>query len=180
MTDRVPENDIIVSIAEDPYAGKGNKKSGAFGLFKAAMYMMRKGPKEKAVKNYSIPDQDSNANWKKLVGSMRPLHMQEGVPSPPSSVGSDCTPTRRGMYDETIVLESPATPASSASMSQYASAVSLRDLVDSSDDEEEEDPDEVFDAVCGDEMIDVKAEEFIAKFYQQIRIQNTTNPARKH
>ncbi|XP_073038004.1 uncharacterized protein [Primulina eburnea] len=180
MTDRVPENDVIVSIADEPYAGKGNKKSGAFGLFKAAMFMIRKGPKEKAAKNYSIPDEDSNANWTKLVGSIRPLHMQESVPSPPSSVASDRTPTRPEMYEETIVPASPATPFSSASMSQYASAVSLRDLMDSSDGEEEEDPDEVFDAVCGDEMIDAKAEEFIAKFYEQIRIQNTTNPARKN
>lgn len=56
-------------------------------------------------------------------------------------------------------------------MSQYASANNLQELYGESSDDEEEDPDQVFDAIGADEMIDAKAENFIAQFYEQMRRQ---------
>ncbi|XP_073148322.1 uncharacterized protein [Henckelia pumila] len=161
----VQEEEDPISAVKTPTKDEKNKKkkkkSGAFGLFKAALSMMRKRPKDPTSYEKSTP-----ANWTKLVDSVRPLHSQENIPSPPPSVNCESAA-------ETIKeMISPPSPA--ASMSQYASASSLRDLVDSDDEEEEEeeDPDEVFDALCGDEMIDAKADEFIAQFYQQLRLEN--------
>lgn len=63
-------------------------------------------------------------------------------------------------------------------MSQYASANNLQELYGENnindDDEEEEDPDQAFDAMGGDDMIDAKAEIFIAQFYEQMRLQKWT------
>lgn len=66
--------------------------------------------------------------------------------------------------------------------SRYASAMNLRDL-DACDEEDEkkndnaadddDDDDCEFDDSAGDSMIDVKAEMFIAQFYEQMRLQNT-------
>ncbi|XP_073310987.1 uncharacterized protein [Primulina huaijiensis] len=161
--------DPIAAVKPPTKDKKKKKKSGAFGLFKAALSMMRKRPKDPISYDKSTP-----TNWTKLVDSVRPLHSQENIPSPPPSVTSESSPTRPYAAENMKEMIPPASPAASSSagtMSQYASAASLRDLVDSSDDEEE-DPDEVFDALCGDDMIDAKAEEFIAQFYQQIRLQN--------
>ena len=164
----MPENDVNMNelkatTADLPplKAEKRKKKSGAFGIFRAALHILRKKPDEKeaAKKKTAEPD----ANWKKIVGSMRPLHVQT-----PQSPMYQMSP----MSDD---FPSPASPAASSScgtMSQYASALNLRDL-DNCDDEEG-DPDEVFDAITGDDMIDAKAEEFIAQFYKQIQIQNTS------
>ncbi|KAG8389542.1 hypothetical protein BUALT_Bualt02G0240100 [Buddleja alternifolia] len=152
---------------------------GGFGIFKAALFMLRARPaaagekeKKKSIGKQNSITASNNANWTKLVGSMRPLHMQEVTESPPSSVAPDSPPPMKHHQQQP---ESPATSSSGGTMSQYASASSLRDLYNSSDeeDEEEEDPDEVFDAICGDEMIDAKAEEFIAQFYKQIQLQKT-------
>ncbi|KZV52934.1 hypothetical protein F511_18046 [Dorcoceras hygrometricum] len=149
---------------------KTKKKSGAFGLFKAALSMMRKRPKDPVSYDKSAPT--PNGNWTKLVDSVRPLHSQENIPSPPPSITSEYSAGES--LKEMVPPDSPAPSSSAGTMSQYASAASLRDLVDSSDDEEE-DPDEVFDALCGDEMIDAKAEEFIAQFYLQLRLQSKGN-----
>lgn len=177
MSEFMPVNDVTIGNNMEELENTGDvtaalpplkaekrkkKKSGAFGIFKAALYILRKKPDEKeAAKKKSA---ESDGNWKKIVGSMRPLHVQETPQSPmyQMSPASDDFP-------------SPASPAPSSScgtMSQYASALNLRDL-DNCDDEEE-DPDEVFDAITGDEMIDAKAEEFIAQFYKQIQLQNTS------
>ena len=80
--------------------------------------------------------------WKKIVHSLRPLHLQEMSASPRvHAFGAD----------------SPAA-SSSGTMSQYASVNNLRDLCN---EEEEWHPNVVFGAIEGDEMIDAKAEEFI-------------------
>lgn len=189
MTESMPENDVFVSknVEEEEYTAvaavdppadrRRKKKSGAFGIFKAALYMMRKrrGDKKSSAKiNLVEPDAviaadiDQNPNWTKLVGSVRPFHLQEITESPPSSPEAK----------EMVPPASPAASSSRGTMSQYSSAASLLDL-DNSSDEEEEDPDEVFDALTGDEMIDAKAEEFIAQFYKQMQLQ-TTNRYHNH
>lgn len=164
------ESEDSVAVADLPpmNAEKRNKKkkSGAFGIFRAALHILRKKPDEKEEARKKMKTAESDGNWKKIVGSMRPLHVQDTPQSPMCQMSpmSDYFP-------------SPASPAASSScgtMSQYASALNLRDLDNCDDENEEGDPDEVFDAITGDEMIDAKAEEFIAQFYKQIQIQNTS------
>ncbi|XP_021836191.2 uncharacterized protein [Spinacia oleracea] len=61
--------------------------------------------------------------------------------------------------------------------SRYTSAQSLYDLDNHDDEDEDEDDmmlndeDAYYDGLEGDEMIDDKADKFIAKFYQQMRLQ---------
>jgi len=136
------------------------KKSGAFGIFRAALYMLRKSTDEKEAKKAASEKEKSAGDWKKIVGSIRPLHAQEAPASP--------------MHMMSPASDHCAASSSSGTMSQYASATNLRDLCGEDElEEEERDPDEVFDAITGDEMIDVKAEEFIAQFYKQIQHQNS-------
>ncbi|PIN01023.1 hypothetical protein CDL12_26476 [Handroanthus impetiginosus] len=210
MTEFMPENDVIIAknvkeTVTDPAAvythgaagakppvnvETKKKKRGAFGIFSAALFMLRKRPGEKGAKK-SITNQNStasNANWTKLVGSMRPLCLQETPQSPTAAAAAQTPqpadettkeiiqlqkqPSAAESIEEMISPASPFSTSSSGTMSQYASAASLQDLYNCSDDEDE-DPDEVFDAITGDEMIDAKAEEFIAQFYKQIQLQNS-------
>lgn len=161
------------------------KKSGSFGIFKAALFMLKKKNGNKSSKN-SIAKQDAaeTANWTKLVDSMRPLHLQEAnAMSPASSVSGDESPPSLAVVED-VMAQPPYSPSaaststSTGTMSKFASAQSLRDLYCSSDDENEDDdgdddPDAMFDALGGDEMIDAKADEFIARFYKQIHMQNS-------
>lgn len=235
MTELVPENDVdgTNNVKESATEGditadgggetpvnedsmrkkKKKKKSGAFGIFRAALMMMRKRPEGKAAKK-TVAKQKStatNGSWAKLVGSMRPLSLQETAQSPPhqpspapagdettlpqnqppavsdGGAAEEITPPPQEepsaadyqSVGETITPASPAASSSCGTMSQYASTSSLRDLYCSSD-EEEDDPDEVFEAITGDEMIDAKAEEFIAQFYKQIQLQNTAKTHHHH
>ncbi|KAL8527266.1 hypothetical protein ACS0TY_005224 [Phlomoides rotata] len=174
MSEYVPVSDVTVGNELEVSGGgaavlptlseerRKKKKSGAFGIFKAALYILRKKPDEKeAAKKIA----ESDGNWKKIVGSMRPLHVQEMPQSPSYQI----SPSPAMEY---FPMPSSPAPSTSGTMSQYASAQNLRDL-DNCDDEDE-DPDEVFDAITGDELIDAKAEEFIAQFYKQIQMQNTS------
>ncbi|KAL3652911.1 hypothetical protein CASFOL_002592 [Castilleja foliolosa] len=199
MTESMPENDIIIekNVKESAYpkanvdiaatadatTDRKKKKSGAFGIFKAALLIFRKRQGQKSSAKINLkPEQDGpttnnpNPNWTKLVDSVRPLHVQESTQSPPQSPVAPAEEAGDEIR-EMIVPTSPAGSSSSGStcrgMSKYASAASLLDL-DNSSDEEEEDPDEVFDALTGDEMIDAKAEEFIAQFYKQMQLQRTS------
>ncbi|KAK6135052.1 hypothetical protein DH2020_031199 [Rehmannia glutinosa] len=167
MTEFMPRNDVIdienVKESAYPTAAAVNppgkkKKSGAFGIFRAALLVLRKRRGgEKGAKNVLAKQNSTasnNSNWTKLVGSMRPLRLQETADSPPADE----------IIGEIIPPASPTASSSCGTMSQYASATSLRDLDLDNSSDDEEDPDEVFDAITGDEMIDAKAEEFIAHF----------------
>ncbi|KAL1543987.1 hypothetical protein AAHA92_20896 [Salvia divinorum] len=156
MTGSNPAYDVAAPDArEKRQQQRKKKKSGAFGIFRAALGMLRKRTDEKeAAATKKEKSNGGGGDWKKIVHSMRPLHTQEMPASPVHAYGG---------------ADSPA--SSSCTMSQYASANNLRDLCN--DDEEERHPDEVFDAIEGDEMIDAKAEEFIALFYKSIHHQNS-------
>jgi hypothetical protein len=76
----------------------------------------------------------------------------------------------------------------SVANSPYASAIGLNELVSSDEEnerqeeieEEEEEEEEVAVRGNGDETIDAKAEEFIAQFYQQMRLQRLNNVDRHY
>ncbi|MCD7453850.1 hypothetical protein HAX54_022346 [Datura stramonium] len=153
------------------------KKKGPFSFLRAASLKFRRRSVDLKQEKFSqdeVPPADTKGeNWKKLVGCMRPLHLQDNQ-SPPSP---HPLPPPSPSVESCEHFSSPYSPSLSTSsagtMSQYASANNLQELFgeNDDDDEEEEDPDQVFDAIGADEMIDVKAENFIAQFYEQMRRQ---------
>ncbi|KAI5680506.1 hypothetical protein M9H77_01733 [Catharanthus roseus] len=193
-TEDVPADNIITADEKKPSinnnAEKKLKKRGSFGFFKAALSMVRRSRSSSDVKKkpppieipkpsdeeVAVPNNNSKGeNWKKIVGSIRPLHVPDNntptALSPSTTVdcfddlipnASSCSFPSPSVYDGSSI----------GSMSQYASASNLQDLDDNNNsDNENDDPDEVFDAIGGDEMIDAKAEEFIAQFYLQMKLQ---------
>ncbi|XP_055811883.1 uncharacterized protein LOC129881799 [Solanum dulcamara] len=177
-----PINDNIVN--QPQFVVKEKKKQGAFSFLKAASLKLRRRSLDLKQQKFSPeavpPDDSKGENWKKLVGSMRPLHLQDNQspPSPhdplPPPVKSTSLPVEFSEHFSSPYSPSPST-SSVGTMSQYASANNLQELYGENnindDNEEEEDPDQVFDAIGGDDMIDAKAENFIAQFYEQMRLQ---------
>lgn len=148
------------------------KKRGAMHLIRVALYMLRKSGKSKTSMQIDVA---SKGPWKEVLGSMRPLHLQGSEsPPPPSKCMSvpEALPTTEQFEEAFSPPMSPPAANSMASsssvdgMSQYASALNLQEL-----DTSEESTGEYNDN-GGDEMIDVKAEEFINQFYEDMRIQN--------
>ncbi|CAI0469772.1 unnamed protein product [Linum tenue] len=130
---------------------KKNKTTGVMQLIRAALFMI-----------------NNKSSKKKLLGLVRPLQLESHQLPPPSS----SPPALRRIQASSAVVaqgDREVAPPSPAAMSQYASANSLADLDEK---EEEEHGDCYYDGVEGDEMIDSKAEEFIARFYHQMRLQD--------
>ncbi|KAL2556652.1 uncharacterized protein Fot_01391 [Forsythia ovata] len=172
VTDGGATIDVKNKQPAHPAADGGKKKKrGAFSLLNSAMSILRKRQNKKPAKSDKSKLDSSNGNWKKLVGSIRPLHLQDNK-SPPPSNPSLSTSTSLESFDDLIRPASPffSTASSSSSvsggtMSQFASANNLQEL------DEEDD----YDSVAGDAMVDAKAEEFISRFYQQMWRQKLEN-----
>ncbi|CAO2826612.1 unnamed protein product [Amaranthus hypochondriacus] len=180
-----------------PPISKGKKKifKDHINIFKVALYMLKN---KKGNKKKQLPSSISgvtNATLTNLVGTIRPLHYQSSIggmspPPPLDQAGWKVTKVIQGTPANEAFEASPYHPkyASSLSsssssgrgMSSYASAQSLYDLDDHNHDDDEmgkiddedEDEDAYYDGLEGDEMIDFKADVFIAKFYQQMRLQD--------
>ncbi|XP_068660606.1 uncharacterized protein [Aristolochia californica] len=145
------------------------KKSGARNILRVALYMLRRRSNRKAG---GLPIQVASRKgfWKNLMAAVRPLGLEDQPPLPLIGGESPVPPTIEAFHD----LQVPPSPKTSLhlgcssddndAMSRYASAQDLKQL-DNSGDEEQEVHGE------GDEAIDNLAEEFIAKFYEQIRLQ---------
>ncbi|KAK1356890.1 hypothetical protein POM88_050146 [Heracleum sosnowskyi] len=220
MEDKSTSNAIIV-IQKDPKGQNinGGKKKKRFSLFRTAMVLLRNRPNEKpkAANIFNVPkcndiSESDGKYWKKVVGSMRPLHMQDSLSTPPQSPVPDkafcvaSTSSTSERSEDDIFSSSPSlsttswgttTSASTTSlqdlagsgtlikksesthslrkmsdnMSRYASALNLHDLGMDEDIEEddEDDGDNVLENCEADNMIDSKADEFIARFYEQMR-----------
>ncbi|OEL26276.1 hypothetical protein BAE44_0012704 [Dichanthelium oligosanthes] len=161
------------------------KKRGAFSLFRA-MFMsfsgsdsMKKtdgttGPKKKlavaAAADDKQPDGDS-PSWTSLVDGVRPLRLRGQdlkyyPPPPPPPLG------HADVYHD--VLLPPPSPARSGfgfeevmgMTSRYASAQDLHQM-DSGEEEDAPAAEGGDDGGCCANAIDMQAEEFIAKFYEQ-------------
>lgn len=164
------------------------KKGGSKNIFKVMLFMMRSRSSRKS-KVLPIND-DSRSIWRKLVGSMRPLHLQSNQCLRPQIDNNNSNnndnddmvmkkkmittieemPSCDHIQSEDVFDSASPSPASS----RYASAVGLNEMV--KDQEEEEVENVVKDNKDnnegdGDDMIDAKAEEFIAQFYKQMRLQ---------
>ncbi|XP_009785246.1 uncharacterized protein LOC107782738 [Nicotiana tabacum] len=172
---KVPKLSVNGNNGEKTINTKEKKKQGAFSFLRAASLKLRRRSidlKHQKISQELVPNADSKGdNWKKLVGSMRPLHLQDNQ-SPPTPHQPPPVKSPSPMVEccENVSSPSPST-SSAGTMSQYASANNLQELYGESSDDEEEDPDQVFDAIGADEMIDAKAENFIAQFYEQMRRQ---------
>ncbi|XP_011042807.1 PREDICTED: uncharacterized protein LOC105138434 [Populus euphratica] len=166
---------------------KPKKKRSPMHILRVANYMLSlKSEKSKTANT------DTVSKWKKLLSSMRPLHINSNQ-SAQRSTGDRVTmapltskevveqskvyaPSAASEEVEQFELFTPpwspapkSTGSSSGQTSQYASAQNLRELDDQSD---EDDEDSYYDDKFGDEKIDMKAEEFIAKFYGQVKLQH--------
>ncbi|KAJ0053230.1 hypothetical protein Pint_00902 [Pistacia integerrima] len=161
-------------MVNDQGLRKSKKKMGGVVHFvRLALYMLRR--KSKKSKASMEVDVSSTGPWTEVLASMRPLHAGSSQCPPPSDEMPMSVPMIEKFED---VLTPPLSPAptktlappceSDDGMSQYASAQDLQELdtATTADDNEENNDN------GGDEMIDVKAEEFIAQFYEQMRIQN--------
>ncbi|KAI3425473.1 uncharacterized protein J3R85_010201 [Psidium guajava] len=188
-----PCNAIVVRDEMKPPPAPIKKKRGAMHLLRAALFMIRRGSGKKSKTSLQI-EVGANGMLNKVVGSMRPLHMQshdsplhEAAAAAPSPVLALPSP---GEHFVDVLPASPMSAMSrpyspshsstSGSTSRYASAVNLHELVEGdSDDEDEDEDDGVYGANGGDDLIDAKAEEFIAQFYQQMRAQNYNEMIRR-
>ncbi|XP_014511757.1 uncharacterized protein LOC106770463 [Vigna radiata var. radiata] len=196
-----PENSVIIINAqktaiiphEEPKKintlSSRKKGKGLKNFFKVALFMMRSG---RSRKSKIIVDEESKNVWRKIVGSMRPLHMptdqstlcdnskniaqSKMVTSTPFS---DCVDHGDDAFDSTSVF----TCQSSRCSSRYASAVGLNEMEQEAENNNNNNKGEEEGVMEknsngdsndgeGDEMIDAKAEEFIAEFYHQMRLQD--------
>ncbi|KAJ6686666.1 COTTON FIBER PROTEIN [Salix purpurea] len=167
------------------------KRRSAMHILRVAMYMLSL----KSGKSTSV-HADAASKWKKYLSFMRPLHVHsnhqriEATPAPVTSTEvveeSKVTPppASEDVVEQLEVFTPPMSPApksvassSSGQTSQYTSAQNLLDLlIDMSDDEDEDgDEDSYYDDKYGDETIDMKAEQFIAKFYVQMKLQHKSH-----
>jgi hypothetical protein len=171
--DPIPDNNKMKQVEK--------KKRRAMHLVQVALYMLRMTKKPKSLH----VDVASKGMWKRLVSSMRPLHLQSNqTMSPPPSVETQSPMVSSPLVEHyEDVLPSPTASSSSSSddsMSRYASAVNLPELDKSNNDDDDDDDDEDDASYGGDEMIDVKAEEFIAHFYEQMKLQRMASADRRY
>ncbi|KAF6166289.1 hypothetical protein GIB67_008717 [Kingdonia uniflora] len=159
------------------------KKRSLLQVIRIALYVIRcRSTKGKT--NVVHVDVASKGLWKGLLAAMRPLHHNHHhdtpkpppvivLPSPTDHTAIDVPPTPISpSVDLFHDLGSPLSSHSDDSVSLYASAVNLQEL----DKSEGTNCDVVieegyFNEDGGDEMIDVRAEEFIVHFYEQMKLQ---------
>lgn len=172
-------NDVEINNSNNNNGSpKPKKKRGALHLIRVAVYMLRN--KSRKPKPALPVDVASEGPWKKVLGSMRPLHLQSNesprAPNDVVVVDTDMILKNSNNNEQVEELFTPplspqvsgdcassSAPSSEDGGSRYASAVNLQALDTSQDGGEEHDN-------AGDHMIDAKAEEFIAQFYQQVKL----------
>ncbi|KAJ4955433.1 hypothetical protein NE237_012216 [Protea cynaroides] len=152
------------------------KKRSIVQLFRAALFMILRGSNKKS-KSVHV-EVASKGLWRRIVGSMRPLHLHDhklqAEPTPPLSITIDILHEPPSpMSPQTISSPSSSQASNSTDSTRlYASAPNLQELGRTAGCNCHDDIDEIEEfSDCGDEMIDVKAEEFIARFYEQMRLQ---------
>ena len=169
------------------------RKNGPMQALRVALLRMRGSPKKSSV---TPIDDESKNGWKKIVGSIRPLHLHSNqsprssprsnnkkfdnvTTLPPTSPSESCSGGTT--FSDFPVEEEPFSPSpESPPNSRYASAIGLNELVQSDDENDRQDSIKEECQENGDEKIDAKAEEFIAQFYQQMRLQRLNNVDRDY
>lgn len=192
----IPHDDVKLELEPKPTPILTKKKHSPMRAFRVALFHMMHGNSKKP--NVISTDDETKNIWKKVVGSMRPLHLHSNQsprlsssqsngqkfdqmitilppPSPSESSGGG------SVFVDFSTEEEPFSPFSpSPASSRYASAIGLNELVSS---DEENDRPGMIKEDCdenGDDKIDSKAEDFIAEFYHQIRLQRFNNVDRDY
>ncbi|KAK7337500.1 hypothetical protein VNO77_18079 [Canavalia gladiata] len=161
------------------------KTKGAINVLRVALFVMR-GHRSRKSNKLRLED-GSKSVWTKVVGSMRPLHLQSNQSSGSISQLTTALPSPSPSSSE----DEPYSPYSpSPTSSRYASAVGLNELVQSDEDNEkqevimeesnEHENEHEHEHDDGDEMVDAKADEFIARFYEQMRLQRLDSADRRY
>ncbi|KAL2236578.1 UNVERIFIED_CONTAM: hypothetical protein Sindi_0849500 [Sesamum indicum] len=157
--------DNTSSIIVNPPADQHKKKTRRrrFAFFRAVLHMLRQHRRKATVCSpWTAQQQETNQSPLQITTTSSPQWLV--------SCGDN-------IEEEMLPPVSPALSSSGSTVSLYASAASLIDLghISDIDDKEEVDPEEELQqGNCEDDMIDAKAEEFIAQFYKQIQIENLT------
>ncbi|XP_010921585.2 uncharacterized protein [Elaeis guineensis] len=151
------------------------KRSNALRLVQAALFMTRPSSKKEApAQAVVVVQSESTSFWKSLLAGMRPLHhhqLEHQEVAPPELVVA-LPALRLTKVDSLHEVFTPATsPMHSDGMSGYASAEDLHVLDTCEDGDAERDGGDDGDDGEPNE-IDVKAEEFIARFYEQQRLES--------
>ncbi|KAG7553264.1 hypothetical protein ISN45_Aa06g038040 [Arabidopsis thaliana x Arabidopsis arenosa] len=153
------------------------KRSGGFHVIGVVLYMLRRRRRSKPL---------NNGFWRRVVESIGQLKNDNVtvLPSsnitilPPSSapVTEEVLASSDDQVSEMVEVLTATSSSCSSGISGYGSAKSLRDMdcLDEDDDDYDDDDDDEYygNDDGGDEMIDAKAEEFIVRFYEQMRMQN--------
>lgn len=157
-----------VKVAKDK--ANASKKGGPLRLMRAALFLIKGRSPGKLASTDVVKLADKNGLWRNLVGAVRPLHELPHCtlsPPPPSPPAFLVEPIDSPMDFFHEVPQPPPSPPLGFDevdgMSRYASAEDLTEL-----DRQEVCCDGNVDG--GDDAIDVKADEFIAKFYKQMRL----------
>ncbi|CAD5196224.1 uncharacterized protein LOC103971441 [Musa acuminata AAA Group] len=159
MEEGVPVKDVTI-MAQTPRHTLPAKKRSTLSIFRAAIVALSGCSASKKDATLGSPT-GADGMLKTLVGSMRPL----GLPleyRPPLPLLPPPPPAGHESFHDAYLLPSPSC-SSSDGMSRYASAEDLQ-LLDDADDSTEAD-------AGAPNAIDMKAEEFIARFYEQMRLQ---------
>jgi len=157
--DPIPDQNCIKKA---PDCAGQKKKRGAVQLLKAASFLLRRPKKTKSfpTSSHDHRNQVQEARSSMSSSPMAPEQSDQDVRSPVSRSGYS------------------SSSCSEVSASRYASAVNLQEL-DRIEDNDDGD-DEAYADCGGDEMIDSKADEFIAQFYEQIRLQRMNSVDRRY
>jgi hypothetical protein len=176
------KNDIVDRNASYPPKRESKKKQG---FFRSALVMIRNKQNEQLEKDVvvkpvteTVEGPNSKENWTKIVGSIRPLHIPDST-SPTNVPKKKQLRAVRSVENFDDIYHPPPSPtystaSSGSGISQYASANDLYEL----EKLHSEVNDAFFDEHSADVMIDTKAEEFISRFYEQMRrqINRSRNP----
>lgn len=150
------------------------KRSRGMHVIGVVLYMLRRRRRTKPFKN---------GFWRRVVESFQQLKNDKITMQPPSNITimPPASPVKEkppasndDRLSEMVEVFTATSSSCSSGISGYGSAKSLRDMdcLDEDEDDDDDDEDCYRDVDGGDEMIDVKAEEFIERFYEQMRMQN--------
>ncbi|EOA38865.1 hypothetical protein CARUB_v10011230mg [Capsella rubella] len=164
---------------------KKKKVSRGMHMFSVVMFMLRRRRRRKAF---------HTGFWRRAVETVRRVRSESTImpssnfintivlpPAPPlpstetrgdGGAGVDDVGDSGERLTEATEVFTAASSSSSSGISGYGSAMSLRDLDYPYDDDIDEEDEYYSDVEGGDDMIDEKAEEFIVRFYEQMKMQN--------
>ncbi|KAJ0265098.1 Cotton fiber protein [Hirschfeldia incana] len=163
----------LINGGEEEIKNKMKKKRtrGAMHVVGVVLYMLRRRRRTKPFKN---------GFWRRVAESFQQLKSDNSIMQPPSNITimPPTSPVKEkpqvrsdDQLSEMVEVFTATSSSCSSGISGYGSAKSLRDI-DCLDEDDDNDEDCYGGVDGGDEMIDVKAEEFIERFYEQMRMQN--------